>query len=118
MILQKIQRTGAIAGLCAAMAMTVPTVASATQLPDAATTWTGGPKLAAPMETAAMALPEGTIEVAQTPAQLQPPAQPQRPPQPRPTASRCACPRGHAHLQSAEGRFSRAQMSMLTLMLM
>ena len=71
MILQKIQRTGAIAGLCAAMAMTVPTVASATQLPDAATTWTGGPKLAAPMETAAMALPEGTIEVAQTPAQLQ-----------------------------------------------
>lgn len=71
MILQKIQRTGAIAGLCAAMAMTVPTVASAAQLPDAATTWTGGPKLAAPMETAAIALPEGTIEVAQTPAQLQ-----------------------------------------------
>ncbi len=65
MILQKIQRTGAVAGLCAAMAMLAPTGVMAAAAPNGPAAPTTLPALAAPVTTAAATLSDDGVQVAQ-----------------------------------------------------
>ena len=71
MILHKLQRTGAIAGLCAAMAMVAPVGAMAAAMPSAPTPAVSVPALNAPASTAAATFDDGGIELAQNRAQLE-----------------------------------------------
>lgn len=66
MMFHKLRRTGVAAGLCAAVTMIVPAGVASASISGQPTPMTVMPRLAAPVETAAV---EGTVEVAQNRAQ-------------------------------------------------